>query len=155
MKILTAYFSGSGITASAAKEAASAVGADIFEIRPKMPYTSADLNWMDKNSRTTMEMNDEACRPEMADAAPDMSEYDVILLGFPIWWYVEPRIIDTFLESIDLNGKTAIPFATSGGSGIDRALKRLKGLYPEAVWKDGGLLNGRDPAEWAKKACMG
>ena len=155
MKILTAYFSGSGITASAAKEAASAVGADIFEIRPKAPYTSADLNWMDKNSRTTMEMNDEACRPEMADAAPDMSVYDVILLGFPIWWYVEPRIIDTFLESIDLNGKTVIPFATSGGSGIDRALKRLKGLYPEAVWKDGGLLNGRDPAEWAKKACMG
>ena len=110
---------------------------------------------MDKNSRTTIEMNDEAYRPEMADAAPDMSVYDVILLGFPIWWYVEPRIIDTFLDSVDLSGKTVIPFATSGGSGIDRALKRLKGIYPEAVWKDGGLLNGRDPAEWAKKVCMG
>lgn len=155
MRVLTAYFSGSGITASAAKKAASALGADIFEIRPRTPYTSADLNWMDKNSRTTIEMNDEACRPEMADAAPDMSVYDVILLGFPIWWYVEPRIIDTFLDSVDLSEKTVIPFATSGGSGIDRALKRLKGLYPEAVWKDGGLLNGRDPAEWAKKVCMG
>ena len=94
---------------------ADAVGADLYEIRPEQPYTSADLDWMDKNSRSTLEMNDPASRPAIAEPVQDMGQYDTVLVGFPIWWYVEPRIVDTFLESYDFSGKTIIPFATSGG----------------------------------------
>ena len=115
-RILVAYFSASGVTARAAKEAAEAVGADLYEIRPAEPYTEADLNWMDKKSRSTLEMKDPASRPAIGTRAENMEQYDTVLVGFPIWWYVEPRIVDTFLESYDFTGKTLIPFATSGGS---------------------------------------
>ena len=124
--ILVAYFSASGVTARAAKEIARAVGADLYEIRPAEPYTDADLNWMDKKSRSTREMNDPACRPAITGAVENMEQYDTVFVGFPIWWAVEPRVVDTFLEGYDFSGKTAIPFATSGGSGISRAEKSLE-----------------------------
>ena len=149
-KILVAYFSASGVTAQAAKEAAGAIGADLYEIRPETPYTNADLNWMDKKSRSTLEMNDPASRPAIAGPAPDLAQYDTILIGFPIWWYVEPRIVDTFLESHDFSGKTLIPFATSGGSGIEKAERSLKSHCPQANWKKGKLLNHMDAAAWTK-----
>lgn len=117
-KILVAYFSASKTTEHAAKEIAQAVGADLYEICPDKAYTAADLNWNDKKSRSTVEMNDPACRPKIAGTVEHMEQYDTVLIGFPIWWYVEPRIVDTFLESYDFSDKTVIPFATSGGSGI-------------------------------------
>ena len=115
-KKLVAYFSASGVTAKVAETLAEAIGADIFEIEPKVPYTEADLNWMEKNARSTIEMNDPASRPEIAVKRDNMKDYDTIFVGFPIWWYVAPTIINTFLESYDLTGKTVIPFATSGGT---------------------------------------
>ena len=133
-KVLVAYFSASGVTARTAKEMADAVGADLYEIRPEQPYSSADLNWMDKKSRSTLEMNDSDCRPAIAEPVQDMAQYDTVLIGFPIWWYVEPRIVDTFLESYDFSGKTMIPFATSGGSGIGKAEKSLQAHCPNASW---------------------
>lgn len=146
---LIAYFSASGVTARAAKEIAGAVGADLYEIRPAEPYTAADLDWTDKGSRSTREMNDPASRPALAEPPVDPAQYDSVFLGFPIWWYVEPRIIDTFLESCDLSGKTVIPFATSGGSGIAGAEDRLRSLYPRANWKPGRLVNS-GAAAWAR-----
>ena len=150
-KVLIAYFSASGVTARVAKTMADAVGADLYEICPEQPYTSADLNWMDKKSRSTVEMNDPACRPAIAGEVQNMDQYDTVLVGFPVWWYVEPRIVDTFLESYDLSGKTLIPFATSGGSGIGRAEKSLQEHCPKGNWKRGQLLNGPGAAEWAKR----
>ena len=129
-KTLVAYFSASGVTARAAREIAEAVGADLYEICPAEPYTDADLNWTDKKSRSTVEMNDTACRPAIAEPVANMEQYDTVFLGFPIWWYVEPRIVDTFLESYDFSGKTVIPFATSGGSGIGKAEKSLQQHCP-------------------------
>lgn len=149
-RALIAYFSASGTTARVARGMADATGADLYEIRPAQPYTEADLDWTDKKSRSTVEMNDRSCRPAMAEPVPDMSQYDTILVGFPIWWYMEPRIVDTFLDSCDLSGKTVIPFATSGGSGIDRAESNLRSNYPRANWGRGRLLNGGDAAEWAR-----
>lgn len=149
-RALIVYFSASGTTARVARKIADATGADLYEIRPAQPYTEADLDWTDKKSRSTVEMNDRSCRPAMAEPVPDMSQYDTILVGFPIWWYVEPRIVDTFLDSCDLSGKTVIPFATSGGSGIDRAESNLRSNYPRANWGRGRLLNGGDAAEWAR-----
>lgn len=149
-RALIVYFSASGTTAKVARKIADATGADLYEIRPAQPYTEADLDWTDKKSRSTVEMNDRSCRPAMAEPVPDMSQYDTILVGFPIWWYVEPRIVDTFLDSCDLSGKTVIPFATSGGSGIDRAESNLRSNYPRANWGRGRLLNGGDAAEWAR-----
>ena len=149
-RALIAYFSASGTTARVARGMADATGADLYEIRPAQPYTEADLDWTDKKSRSTVEMNDRSCRPAMAEPVPDMSQYDTILVGFPIWWYVEPRIVDTFLDSCDLSGKTVIPVATSGGSGIDRAESNLRSNYPRANWGRGRLLNGGDAAEWAR-----
>ena len=149
-KVLIAYFSASGVTARVAKTMADAVGADLYEICPEQPYTSADLNWMDKKSRSTVEMNDPACRPAIAGEVQNMDQYDTVLVGFPVWWYVEPRIVDTFLESYDFSGKEMIPFATSGGSGIGKAEKSLKDHCPEAVWKKGQLLNGAGAADWIK-----
>lgn len=147
-KTLIAYFSASGVTAQAAKEMADAVGADLYEIRPEQPYTSADLDWMDKNSRSTLEMNDPASRPAIAEPVQDMGQYDTVLVGFPIWWYVEPRIVDTFLESYDFSGKTVIPFATSGGSGMGKTEAVLHALCPDSVnWKSGKMLNGYDRAQ--------
>ncbi|MBS5431473.1 MAG: NAD(P)H-dependent oxidoreductase [Lachnospiraceae bacterium] len=149
-KVLIAYFSASGVTARVAKTMADAAGADLYEIRPEQPYTSADLDWMDKKSRSTVEMNDPACRPDIADKVQNMEQYDTVLVGFPVWWYVEPRIVDTFLESYDFTGKEMIPFATSGGSGIGKAEKSLKAHCPGAVWKKGQLLNGPGAADWIK-----
>lgn len=148
-KTLIAYFSASGVTARAAKEMAAAVGADLFEIRPAQPYTAADLNWMDPKSRSTLEMNDPGCRPAMDGTVDGMAQYDTVFLGFPVWWYVEPRIIDTFLERYDFSGKTVIPFATSGGSGIGKAEHSLHSRCPKAVWKPGKLVNS-GAAAWAK-----
>ena len=150
-KTLVAYFSASGVTARAAREIAEAVGADLYEICPAEPYTDADLNWTDKKSRSTVEMNDTACRPAIAEPVANMEQYDTVFLGFPIWWYVEPRIVDTFLESYDFSGKTVIPFATSGGSGIGKAEKSLQQHCPKASWKRGKLVNSGAVA-WAKAA---
>ena len=149
-KTLVAYFSASGVTARAAKEIADAVGADLYEIRPAEPYSQADLNWMDKKSRSTVEMNYPACRPAIAGAVEHMEQYDTVFVGFPVWWYVEPRIVDTFLESHDFSGKTLIPFATSGGSGIAQAERSLKEHFPAAAWKSGKLLHRGAAAAWAK-----
>ena len=148
-KVLIAYFSASGVTARVAKTMADAVGADLYEICPEQPYTSADLNWMDKKSRSTVEMNDPACRPAIAGEVQNMDQYDTVLVGFPVWWYVEPRIVDTFLESYDFSGKEMIPFATSGGSGIGGAQKSMREHCPEAEWKQGKLVNS-GAAAWAK-----
>ena len=148
-KILVTYFSASGVTARAAKEIASSVGADIAEIKPAVPYTSADLNWMDKKSRSTLESKDENSRPEMA-ADIDVAPYDTVFVGFPVWWYKEPAIIDTFLESGNFSGKKVIPFATSGGSGIEGSEKHMKKICPSAVWVKGKLVN-RGAGAWAKE----
>ena len=154
-KTLVAYFSASGVTARVAKEVADAAGADLYEIRPAQPYSPGDLDWMDKKSRSTLEMNDPACRPAIDGQVKGMEQYDTILIGFPIWWYVEPRIVDTFLESYDFSGKTLIPFATSGGSGISKAQKSLQEHCPAANWKQGQLLNGSSAAGWAKDILNG
>ena len=154
-KTLVAYFSASGVTARVAKEVADAAGADLYEIRPAQPYSPGDLDWMDKKSRSTLEMNDPACRPAIEGQVNGMEQYDTILIGFPIWWYVEPRIVDTFLDSYDFSGKTLIPFATSGGSGISKAQKSLQEHGPAANWKQGQLLNGSSAAGWAKNILNG
>ncbi|MFQ6807232.1 MAG: flavodoxin [Lachnospiraceae bacterium] len=155
-KTLVAYFSASGVTARVAKEVADAAGADLYEIRPAQPYSPGDLDWMDKKSRSTLEMNDPACRPAIEGQVKGMEQYDTILIGFPIWWYVEPRIVDTFLDSYDFSGKTLIPFATSGGSGISKAQKSLQEHCPcEPNWKQGQPLNGSSAAGWAKNILNG
>ena len=136
-KALVAYFSASGVTAKAAKALAGAAGADLYEIKPKVPYTQADLNWMDKRSRSSIEMNDKASRPPLADTDARIADYDVIFLGFPIWWYVAPTIVNTFLESYDFSGKTIVLFATSGGSGMGNTVAELAPSCPGAVLKDG------------------
>lgn len=133
---MVAYFSASGVTAKVARRLAKAIDADLFEIRPETPYTKTDLNWMDKKSRSTLEMNDPSCRPAMAQV-PDVSAYDVIFVGFPIWWYREPSIIDTFMESADFTGKTVVPFCTSGGSGIGDSAQNMQALARGAVVKKG------------------
>ena len=154
MNALVAYFSATGTTARAAKALAEAIGADLFELAPEQPYSAADLNWNDKNSRSSREMADEKCRPAIAGDAPDMSAYDTVFVGFPIWWYVEPRIVDTFLEAHDFSGKTIVPFATSGGSGLGKAPQRMASLAPGATVTEGRLLNGRldanDLRAWAE-----
>ncbi|MBQ9886884.1 MAG: NAD(P)H-dependent oxidoreductase [Lachnospiraceae bacterium] len=127
-KYLVAYFSASGVTEKAAKKLAEAAGADLYEIKPEVLYTKADLNWMNKKSRSTIEMQDLSCRPALADADADVEGAEVVFVGFPIWWYREPSIIDTFLEAYDFNGKTIVPFATSGGSGLGESAKRMQEL---------------------------
>ena len=154
-KILIAYFSASGVTAGAADKMSKAIEADLYEIRPEQPYTSADLDWTNKKSRSTVEMTDPACRPAIADPLKSIDGYDVILLGFPVWWGVEPRIVDTFLEGFDFAGKVIVPFATSGGSGITTAEKSLKEHCPAAVWKKGQIVNGSTAADWAKRVVEG
>ena len=150
-RILVAYFSAGGTTRRAAEEIARAVDGDLWEIVPAQPYTAADLDWTDRKSRSTLEMNDPGCRPAMAASAPDLTGYDAVFIGFPIWWYVEPRIVDTFLEGYALSGKAVLPFATSGGSGIGRAEQRLRSLCPQAVWRPGRLVNS-GAADWARSA---
>ncbi len=144
--ILVAYFSATGTTADVAAKLAAVVNAELFEIEPEIPYTKSDLNWMDKNSRSTLEMNDPSSRPTIAKKVPNMEKYDMILLGFPIWWYVAPMIIHTFLESHDMTGKTIVPFATSGGSGMGKTNEKLKLSCPRAVLLPGKMLNG-NPSE--------
>ena len=137
-KKLVAYFSASGVTAKLAKNLAEAAGADIYEIRPEEPYTNADLNWQNKNSRSSVEMNDKSFRPSIADTDANIADYDTIFVGFPIWWYVAPTIINTFLEAYDFSGKTIILFATSGGSGMGNSAKELRlSVSDSAVIKDG------------------
>lgn len=150
-KVLVAYFSASGVTERAAKALAEAAGADIYEIRPEVPYTAADLDWTDKTSRSTVEMRDPDSRPAIAGRLESMGDYDVILLGFPIWWYTAPTIIKTFLESYDFSGKTIIIFATSGGSGLGDADETLGQVCRGAVVKKGGMLNGRQSREKLEK----
>lgn len=141
-KKLVAYFSASGITESVARNLSQTAGADLYRIQPEVPYTSADLDWMNKKSRSSIEMNDPASRPAIAAEDLDISSYDVVFLGFPVWWYMAPTIINTFLETYDFSGKTVIPFATSGSSGIENCKKKLQQQYPSINWKSGKLLNG-------------
>ena len=143
-KKLVAYFSASGVTAKVADLLADAVGADIHEIRPKVPYTKADLNWMDKKSRSSIEMADKKIRPEIAESNVRIEEYDVVFLGFPIWWYVAPTIVNTFLESHDFSGKKIVLFATSGGSKFGNTVEELKvSVADDVEIIEGKLLNGR------------
>ena len=150
MNALVAYFSASGTTAKAAKALAKAAGAELYEIKPAISYTSADLNWMDKRSRSSVEMNDKQSRPALADTDAPVAGYDVIFLGFPIWWYTAPTIINTFLESYDFSGKTIVLFATSGGSGLGKSAAGLRASAPGARIVDGRLLNGRLNADELK-----
>ena len=152
-KKLVAYFSASGTTARVAKELAEAAKAELYEIKPETKYTSNDLDWRDKSSRSTVEMADKKSRPKLADKNAKIADYDVIFIGFPIWWYVAPHIINTFLESYDFSGKKVVLFATSGGSGFGNTVKELQPSAPKAQIIEGKLLNGRiDKASLAKWA---
>lgn len=141
-KTLVAYFSASGVTAKLANTLASVVGGDLYEITPAVPYTSADLNWNDKKSRSSVEMNDPAPRPAIAVPVESMAQYDTVFVGFPIWWYEAPRIVQTFLESYDLSGKTVVPFATSGGSGMGKTADILQKSCPAAKMLPGKRFHG-------------
>ncbi len=150
-KTLVAYFSASGTTERAARELAKAAGADLYAIRPAVPYTKADLNWMDKKSRSTLEMNDKQSRPALADRDANIEAYDTVLLGFPIWWYTVPRIVNSFLESYDFSGKKIVLFATSGGSGLSGSAAALKGsVAANTKLIEGGMLNGGQTAAGLK-----
>ena len=143
-KALVSYFSASGVTAKAAKSLAVAIGADLYEIKPAVPYTRADLDWTNKRSRSSVEMQDSASRPALADTDAPIEAYDVIFVGFPIWWYIAPTIINSFLESYDFAGKTIVLFATSGGSGFGKTVASLQGsVSPETKILEGRLLNGK------------
>lgn len=140
-KILVAYFSATGVTKELAEKLASAAGADLHEIKPKTEYTSADLGWTDKGSRSSIEMKDKSFRPEITGSVANMEAYDTIFVVFPIWWYVAPTIVNTFLESYDLQGKTIIPVATSGGSGMGNTNKELAVSCKGAVLKEGRIFS--------------
>ena len=147
-KQLVAYFSASGVTAAVAKTLADAVNADLYEIRPATPYSNADLNWSDKNSRSSREAADPKSRPALADTEASITAYDTIFLGFPIWWYVAPHIVNSFLESYDFSGKTIVVFATSGGSGIGDTMAELKPSCADSVkWVRGDILSRRQTRE--------
>ena len=152
---LVAYFSASGVTAALAERLATAIGADLYEIRPETPYTDADLNWMDKKSRSSVEMNDRSARPAIETRVQNMAQYEVVFVGFPIWWYREPSIIDTFMEAYDFSGKTVIPFATSGGSGLgstaDNLQKLAKGAKVETGKRFGSGTGADELGRWAGK----
>ena len=151
---LVVYFSASGVTAGVAQILSETIGADLFAIEPEIPYTKEDLNWMDKTSRSSVEMNNPASRPAIAKKRDNMDDYDTIFVGFPIWWYVAPTIINTFLESYDLTGKTIIPFATSGGSGMGKTNEKLLPSCKGAVLLEGKLLNpnvsSEEMMDWVK-----
>ncbi len=138
-KKLVAYFSASGNTARLAKKLAEAAEADLYEIKPAIPYTSADLNWQNKQSRSSIEMSDHSSRPELADKSADIAAYDTVYVGFPVWWYIAPTIINSFLESCDFSGKKIILFATSGGSGFGKAVENLKNSAPNAKIVEGKI----------------
>jgi flavodoxin len=154
-KALVAYFSATGTTKGVAERLAAAIDADIYEIKPAQPYTAADLDWTDKKSRSSIEMADRASRPAIADAAPDLAAYATVFIGFPIWWYREPSIIDTFVESNAeaLAGKTVVPFATSGGSGMGDSTANLQALAPKAKVVEGrrfrASVSADDLGKWA------
>lgn len=150
-KILIAYFSASGVTRKIATDLSEVIKADLFEITPKVPYTSEDLNWTNKESRSSLEMNDENARPEIVNSISKMTDYNTVLIGFPVWWYVAPRIINTFIESIDLKDKKVVPFCTSGGSGIKSCEDDLKKKYPNINWQEGKRLTGRETKEDIEK----
>ena len=141
-KTLVVYFSATGTTANAARMIADIVGGTLYEIVPQQAYTSDDLDWNNKQSRSSVEMNNPKARPALKETQTDVSKYDVIFIGYPIWWNQAPRIINTFIESHSLKGKTLIPFATSGGSGINNSVKELRKAYPDLLWQNGKLLNG-------------
>ena len=143
-KVLVAYFSATGVTARAAQKVAEATGGEVYAITPAKPYTDADLDWRDKQSRSSVEMNDPKARPALGGERLDVSEYDVVFIGYPIWWNQAPRLINTFIESHDLKGKAVISFATSGGSTIAGSAATLKRSYPALEWKEGRLLNRAD-----------
>ena len=147
MKKLVAYFSASGVTANTARQLAEVAGADLYKIEPAERYTDADLDWTNKRSRSTVEMQDPSSRPELKEEKADLSAYYAVYIGFPIWWGVAPHIIDSFIDSNDLTGKQIVIFATSGGSGIGGAVKDLRRRYPELNITDGKLLNGRVKAD--------
>ena len=154
-KVLVAYFSASGVTAGVAGKLSKAIGADLFEIKPAQHYTNADLDWTNKKSRSSVEMNDTSSRPAIANKVTDMSKYDVVFVGFPIWWYREPSIIDTFMESYDFSGKQVVPFATSGGSGIGNSGSIMQKLAPKAKVDSGKRFSSgvseADLKAWAEK----
>ncbi len=143
-KVLVTYFSATGTTARAAEKLASVTGGELYAITPAKPYTSADLNWNNKQSRSSVEMHDEKARPELGGKKLDVAGYDIIFIGYPIWWDLAPRVVNTFIEKYDLKGKTVIPFATSGGSSIANSAAVLKKSYPALNWKEGQLLNRAD-----------
>ena len=145
-KTLVAFFSASGVTRQVAQKLAAAAQADLYEIKPAIPYTQADLNWRDKSSRSSVEMKNLAIRPQLADTDAKIEQYDRILLGYPIWWYMAPTIINTFLESYDFSGKSIILFATSGGSGFGKSVEELSPSCPNAMIREGRMLNG-NPSE--------
>ena len=152
-KVLVAYFSASGVTAGVAKQLAEVTGGELYQIQPEQPYTEADLDWRDKQSRSTLEMLDKTSRPAIINKLDSISLYDVIYVGFPIWWGTAPTIVNTFMESYDFSGKTVTLFATSGGSGIEQANKDFSEAYPNVNWKEGKLLNSpsrQDLEEWVK-----
>ena len=149
-KILVTYFSASGVTKSVAEKVAKIVNGDLYEIEPKEKYTDADLDWRNKQSRSSLEMKNNESRPEIILKNIDIDNYDVILIGFPIWWGVAPRVVNTFIESINLNGKTIIPFCTSGGSGMSYCKNYLRKTYPNFNWKQGKRLFGNEDEETIK-----
>lgn len=153
MKTLVAYFSASGVTRGVATQLAEVAGADLYEIVPEQIYTDADLDWRDSLSRSSVEMKDKTSRPAIKKTELKIDDYDTIYVGFPIWWYTCPTIINTFMETYDFAGKTVIPFATSGSSSIEQACSDLKSAYPKANWKEGRLLNNATKEqleEWVK-----
>ena len=154
MKVLVTYFSASGVTRNVARQLADIFDADLFEITPEQLYTDADLDWRDKTSRSTIEMNDKSSRPAIKDGGkvPNLDQYDVVYVGFPIWWYTAPTIINTFIEANDFTGKTIVPFATSGGSTIEKACEDLQAAYPTYKFGKGRLLNHIDNSEIEKWA---
>ena len=141
MKTLVAYFSATGVTKGAAEKLAEVTGGDLYEIQPEVPYTDADLDWQDKQSRSSVEMADLSSRPAIKGKVENLDDYDTVFIGFPVWWYTAPTIINTFIEANDLKGKTVIPFCTSGGSSIKKSAEDLKKAYPDLNWKEGRLLN--------------
>lgn len=154
-KVLVAFFSASGVTAKVAKRLSSVIGADLYEIKPESPYTNADLNWQDKQSRSSVEMNDRNSRPAIGNTVTDMDKYDVVFVGFPIWWYREPSIIDTFMEAYSFDGKTVIPFATSGSSGMGDSSDNMQNLAKGAKVVQGKRFGSNAPEDelkaWAEE----
>ena len=141
MKTLVVYFSATGTTKAAAQRLAKEFNADLYEITPEVPYTAADLDWRDKQSRSTIEMQDKTSRPAIKGHCENIADYDTVWIGFPIWWYTAPTIINTFIEAHDLSGKTLNVFATSGGSGVSGSAKDLKNAYPQYTWSESRLMN--------------